>query len=168
MKSSFSTTDFQNSEAMSRSRVKDRKGQILWASLLAAMFIAGCDGEAPTAPTAADVAGVYTASRLEIAHDGQWVDALELGGEIVVNLHEDGTLAGRQFLPAALSGDPGGDGVDLEGTWSFYYSLVELEPTATPTLVDGVRFTLGPALLDGRYPTQVTERLRITLSRGAD
>lgn len=139
-------------------------GMLVVGLLLTGVFY-GCDEGAPTAPTADDVAGAYVATRLAIEHDGQWLDALAMGGELVVTLHENGTLEGSQFLPEELSGTPGGATTELAGTWFFYYSLIELNPTESPTVVDGVQFTMGPDLLDARYPRGITERLRITLTR---
>jgi hypothetical protein len=83
-----------------------------------------------SAPTRADVAGEYEATRFWVSGGIAPMerDVLAAGGSIELTLNADGTTAGRLFVPE-LFGGPGFE-ADLAGTWIFYGTRLELDHPA--------------------------------------
>lgn len=98
------------------------------------------DSTGPTPdPTVASVAGVYradaTGGEMTTVEGGASTDWLADGGSIRLELRDDGTTAGRIFIPGAA--EEGGDfEADLVGGWSIAGGAVHLDHEADTFLRD--------------------------------
>ena len=118
----------------------------LTVGLLVAAAACGGDDDG-FSPTVETVAGVYEAQILTLTTSTGTVDLLALGAIVDVTLAEDGTTAGRLFVPGAVVG--GGDvDEDLAGTWSLSGSTVTFVQAAD-TFIRDVQFTATQNLLTG-------------------
>jgi hypothetical protein len=116
-------------------------------ALTLALALGGCGGEDTFSPTAATVAGSYTASALTLTSSVGTTDLLALGSTVAITLAADGTTSGRLFVPGGE--DDGSDlDVDLAGTWTLSGSTVTFNQTGESFIRDA-EFTAGPNRLNG-------------------
>jgi hypothetical protein len=97
--------------------------------------LAACGDDNGTGPSTAAVAGAYEATEFTTTEGGVTTDRLAQGASVHLELHEDGTAAGRLFIPG---GDEGGGDLDesLSGTWSLHGNTVTLAAAGDPFLED--------------------------------
>lgn len=115
--------------------------------ILVLVAAAGCDDDPTYPPTMADIAGTYTATRLEVTSGGSTMDMLAAGTELEITLLLNGTTEGRLFIP---EGEDDGSDVeaDLAGAWSVASWEVTFSHPAD-TFVRDMAFTWDDGTLRG-------------------
>jgi hypothetical protein len=126
-------------------------GLRLSSAVLAVLLTVGCnDGTGPgdgDAPTMSDVAGSYQATTLTVEEGGVTTDFLSVGASLEITLSDNGTTAGRLFVPGGDEG--GGDlDVDLAGTWALDGTTVTFNQDAD-TFVRDMDFEYANGQLTG-------------------
>jgi hypothetical protein len=66
-----------------------------------------------------DLIGAYVAEELTVTIDGEVLDVLDGGGEILLALELNGSTSGHLFVPAVIAGEGTAVDADLEGTFAF-------------------------------------------------
>ena len=134
--------------------------------------LGACDdgGTVDVDPTVAIVAGSYTAEgnfgtivfTTTTAGSPEVTDWLAQGGSLTMTLNEDGTTAGRLFVPGA--DEDGGDfDEDLTGTWSLSDGVVTFDQPAD-TFIRDMAFEYADGRLNGEETFGDTT-IRVILQR---
>lgn len=106
----------------------------------AGLVLLACGEGTPFSPTVETVAGSYQATTLTATQGTSSVNLLLGGGSLTLNLHEDGTTAGRLFVPGG--GEGGADlDVDLTGTWTLTDNTVTFDQPNSDTFIRDTPFT---------------------------
>ncbi len=115
------------------------------AATLAALTICACGDS--FSPTQSNVAGTYSATRLETVTGGVTTDQLAAGATLTLALAANGSVTGRLFVP---NGDEGGGKLDesMAGTWVLSGGSVTFSQTAD-TFVRNTTFTATSDKLTG-------------------
>jgi hypothetical protein len=139
------------------------------ARLLAAagLSLLACREGTPFSATVETVAGNYQATTLTATQGSTSVNLLLGGGSLAVNLLEDGTTAGRLFVPGG--GETGEDlDVDLTGTWTLTGNTVTFDQPNADTFVRDTPFTAEPNRLRAEETFESTEgdfTIRVVLTK---
>ena len=102
----------------------------------AMLFGAGCsnDDNAPTAPTAASVAGFYKATRFVVTSPLGTEDILQEGGSVTTTFSADGTVTGHVTVPSQAVDE------DFAGSWKLQNGQVEIANVPSDSFVEDVSF----------------------------
>ena len=125
----------------------------------AAFSLSACDSDG----TEDTPSGTYEATLFEVEIDGETVNVLAAGGDLRIDLRNNGTAAGVIIVPDELAEDPGDTRIEFEGTYSVSGDRVDFDHEAD-TFVRDADWTYD----DGRLETADGEITVVLTRQGLD
>lgn len=116
------------------------------------------DDDGPSAPTVAQVAGNYRATKFTATLGSASQDILQTGGSLTATFNSNGTLTGRATVPTE------GVDEDFTGKWKIVNGKVEIEDVPTDIFVEDIDFAIvGKTLVGDETFNGV--RVQVTLTK---